>query len=124
MQELLKHLPAVIYEYAIHPDGDKHFRFISENCESILGLRQEAFLKDPLILDTIIHSDDLPLLKDAVAERQEAEAEWLWQGRVHVHGQIKWMEFRSTHQKNEDGSILRRGVIQDITSRKESLKES
>jgi PAS domain S-box-containing protein len=37
---------------------------------------------------------------------------------------IKWVEFRSNHELRSDGVIIRRGIIQDITERKETTKES
>jgi PAS domain S-box-containing protein len=124
MQDLFKHLPAVIYEYVIHSDGRKGFNFISEACESILGVTVADVLRDYRVLDAIIHEDDLPYLKDTATQSREMSAEWHWQGRVRVRGKIKWVEFRSNHELQPDGSILRRGIIQDITERKETLQES
>ncbi len=37
---------------------------------------------------------------------------------------LKWCEIRSSHELRDNGTILRRGLIQDITIRKESAKES
>jgi PAS domain-containing protein len=64
MQDLIKHLPAVIYEYAVHPNGDRQFNYISPSAETILGLKPEEVLKNYSALDAIIHVEDLPSLKD------------------------------------------------------------
>jgi len=124
MQDFVKHLPGVIYEYAIHPDGEKRFTYISPNSESILGLSAEVIVQDPGALDAIVHEEDLPYLKDSASESRAIRSEWHWQGRVHVKGQTKWIEFRSNHEVKEDGTLISRGIIQDITAGKETHKES
>src|SRR5690606_37812996 len=50
--------------------------------------------------------------------------EWYWHGRMIVRGQERWMEVRSNFEKLADGSVCRRGIIQDVTDRREYFKES
>jgi len=122
--DLFKHLPAVIYEYEIHPDGARGFKYFSDSSEAILGLKAADVIRDYRVLDNIIHEEDLPYLKDTAIESHTRAAEWHWQGRVLVHGRVRWLEFRSNHEITEDGIIRRRGIIQDITERKETAHES
>lgn len=124
MQDLIKHLPAVIYEYSIHPDGRRSFDFISDACYSILGLTSSDIMRDAQLMDSIVHQEDVNDLMKTSAHAEQAEAEWNWQGRMIVRGKVKWVEIRSNHTRNSDGTILRRGIIQDITERKETAKES
>lgn len=124
MQDLIRHLPAVIYEYAVKPDGTRRFDFISDACKSILGLLPEAIMQDSTLIESIIHKDDLEDLLKSSASCEEAGSELSWQGRMLVNGNIRWLEIRSNHQVKEDGTILRRGLIQDITERKDAAKVS
>lgn len=124
MQDLIRHLPAVIYEYSIHPDGTRRFDFISEACNSILGLKSSDVMRDVSLMDKIVHEDDHADLIATSARAEQAGSEWNWQGRMIVKGTVKWVEIRSNHTLNPDGSIVRRGIIQDITERKETAKES
>lgn len=124
MQDLIRHLPAVIYEYSIHPNGTRRFDFISEASNSILGLKPADIMKDASLMDSIVHHDDAANLAKTSARAEQAGAEWNWQGRMIVKGKTKWVEIRSNHTVSEDGTILRRGLIQDITERKETAKES
>ncbi len=124
MQDLIRHLPAVIYEYAVKPDGTRRFDFISDACKSILGLLPEAIMQDATLIESIIHKDDLEDLLKSSASCEEAGSELSWQGRMLVNGNIRWLEIRSNHQVKEDGTILRRGLIQDITERKDAAKVS
>jgi PAS domain S-box-containing protein len=124
MQDVIKHLPAVIYEYAIHPNGEKRFNYVSPNSETILGLKAETILADLNSLYAIVHPEDLPYLKDSSNDSFLNQTEWHWQGRLYVDNKLKWVEFRSNHEKLKNGVALRRGIIQDITERKETNKES
>jgi PAS domain S-box-containing protein len=124
MQDYVALLPAVLYEYAIFKDGRKSFQYVSPNSKTILGLSAEAIMQDYKLLDSIIHEDDLPYLKDTAIESHQNQDEWHWQGRIVVDDKIKWVEFRSNHELKPDGTIIRRGIIQDITTRKETAKES
>ncbi|HEY5919072.1 MAG TPA: PAS domain S-box protein [Chryseolinea sp.] len=124
MQDLIRHLPAVIYEYSIHPDGTRRFDFISEACHSILGLASSEIMRDSTLMDGIVHQEDRADLAKTSANAEQTGAEWNWQGRMIVGGKVKWVEIRSNHTLDPNGTILRRGLIQDITERKETAKES
>ncbi|MBT1702657.1 PAS domain-containing sensor histidine kinase [Chryseosolibacter indicus] len=124
MQDLFKYLPAVVYEYAIYPDGRQCFTYVSEASSTILGIDAQVLLNDASILDTIVHEDDLPSLKDTAIQSRQSFAEWHWQGRVIVNGRVRWMEFRSNHEVQKDGRVLQRGIIQNISERKQTEIES
>lgn len=124
MQDFIKHLPAVLYEYVIYPDGARRFNYISEAAQSILGLSPDAITHDAKVLDAIVHKDDIQNLHETSSLSENAGMEWNWHGRMWVRDALKWMEFRSNHELKTDGSIVRRGIIQDITERKQRADES
>jgi PAS domain S-box-containing protein len=124
MQDFIKHLPAVLYEYVIYPDGSRRFNFISESCDSLLGLSTQLVMHDADALDSIVHKDDIQNLLETSAQSAQSGKEWHWQGRMWVRGKLKWVELHSNHELNSNGSITRRGVIQDITARKLRADES
>lgn len=117
-------MPAVIYEYSIRPEGTRSFDFISTPCNTILGLSPEAVMRDSTLMESLVHKDDIDDLKQTSAVCEVSGTEWNWQGRMLVRGLVKWVEIRSNHEVRDDGTIIRRGIIQDITERKETAKES
>ncbi len=123
MQDLIRHLPAVLYEYVIHPDGSRCFNFISDASESILGISPQAILEKAQVLESIVHTDDINNLHETSAICENKGSEWNWQGRMWVRGELRWMEIRSNHEWKADGSTIKRGVIQDITERKVTSKK-
>jgi PAS domain S-box-containing protein len=124
MNDIIRHLPAVIYEYTIHPDGTKRFTFISDACESILGVTSDAVLQEAAIMDALIHEEDFSTLAERSQESYSQKRELNWRGRMIIRGEERWMEVRSNHEIDENGVTVRRGIIQDITERKSSGKES
>jgi len=124
MQDLLQHLPAVIYEFAIYPDGKRLFNYVSHASENILGVTSEDILKDPSLMDSLIFQEDIENMQSTSYESEKNGSEWNWQGRMKVRGDVRWVEIRSNHEVREDGVILRRGIIQDVTERRELLKET
>jgi PAS domain S-box-containing protein len=124
MEDLLRNIPAVLYEYAIYPDGSKNFLFISESAKAILGISPDEVLEDSGKLTSLIHPDDLASMQDSSAQSLLEEKDWYWHGRMVILGQEHWMEARSNFSRRDDGVVIRRGIIQDVTQRKESSKES
>ncbi len=124
INDIARFLPAVIYEYTIHADGTKRFTFISEACERILGVTSEAVLQEPAIMDSLIHEEDHPSLTSRSLESHEQERDLNWRGRMIIRGEERWVEVRSNHEVDEHGVTIRRGIIQDITDRKSSVKET
>lgn len=123
MTDLIRHLPAIIYEYAIHPEGRRCFNYISPNVERILGLTPEAIMNNANLMDAVVHPEDFGNLIETSRESEAHAKEWNWQGRFVVNEKVKWVEIRSNHELRTDGTILRRGLIQDITERKETARE-
>jgi PAS domain S-box-containing protein len=122
MQDLLKGFPAVLYEYAIYPNGTNRFLFVSDSAISILGISKEEIMEDAEKINCLIHPEDFPSFQETSVRSQQEEKDWFWNGRMIINGEERWMDIRSNHKRTENG-VIRRGVIQDVTERKEFLKE-
>ncbi len=115
MRDLTRHLPAVIFELAVFPDGVQRFNYVSETSLGILGLASEELTADPKLLESLIHEEDLAELRRILSHGQEPSAGG-WKGRINFNNQVKWMEFRFTKEDGGDGSVLYRGLILPATS--------
>ncbi len=124
MQDLIRHLPAVIYEYSIQPDGRRRFDYISEAANAIFGISPQVIMDDPVAIERVIHPDDIDDLRNSSELCQQQGEEWNWQGRAIVQNQVRWIEIRSNHEVTDKGVIIRRGIVQDITKRREIGRES
>jgi PAS domain S-box-containing protein len=124
MRNLISQLPAVVYEYWIYPDGRRSFEYVSESSEKILGLSPVDIKNDSGLLDRLIHPDDALEMQLTSQASENAAEEWYWQGRMMVGESAKWVEVRSNHEQRADGTVIRRGIIQDVTRRRETHRES
>lgn len=124
MQDLLRHLPVILYEYAVFPDGTRKFHFVSDAARTILGVSPSEVMADPAVMHSLIHPDDVASMEESSNSSYKEEKEWYWHGRMIIRGELRWMEMRSNHERRSDNVIIRRGLIQDVTERKESIKES
>lgn len=124
MQDLIANLPAVIYEYTIFPDGKRAFTFVSPSSARILGVEAQEIMNDPGVMERLVHPDDLEYLQQTSYESEQTGKGWSWQGRMFVRGHQRWIEINSNHEELSDGTIIRRGILQDITERRLSAKES
>jgi PAS domain S-box-containing protein len=124
MQDLIKHLPAVIYEFAVFPDGRQSFTFVSPSSEAIMGVKSEDILRDPGTVFNLIHEDDRHSFRESAGVSYSQGTEWHWEGRMFFDHRERWVEVTGNFETAADGTILRRGILQDITDRRISAKES
>ncbi|HEX8039402.1 MAG TPA: PAS domain S-box protein [Chryseosolibacter sp.] len=110
MRDLINHLPAVIFELAVFPDGVRRFNYVSDTSEDILGVSSAELMANPRLLDSVIDEQDLPKLEKILSYSEESPA-CSWKGQVNVDDARKWVEVRLTREQRGDGSILCRGLI-------------
>ena len=120
LQGIASQVPGALYQYRMAPDGSRSFPYFSEGIVALGGLPFEAISgpdTDP-VMSRILPED---------AERVEAQTQnsAATMAQVHVEfrilhgdGSIRWIECRSTPQKEADGGILWTGILLDITQRK------
>ena len=123
MHDLIENLPVAIYEITVHPDGNTAVDFISHSCETILGVSSDVLTADPGVFRTIVHPEDLDSLLAKLKGAYGDHVELNVQTRILVKGDVRWIEITSNHKDGSDGTSKRRGIIQDITSRKARHEE-
>src|SRR5215203_3820865 len=99
MQDILRHLPVVLYEYAIYPDGSKKFLYVSDAAETILGVSPVDVVEDTEVMNGLIHPDDYNSHYESSDISHIEEKEWYWQGRMIIRGEERWVEMRSNHER-------------------------
>lgn len=118
MHDLIENLPVAVYEITVNPDGTMRVDFLSESCRRILGVAREAIVADPEVFRRIIHPDDSTEFSKKLEQAHSSGEEFSTQVRIISDAGVRWIEVTSSHQAMPNGSIRRRGIIQDITSRR------
>ncbi|MBC7390596.1 MAG: PAS domain S-box protein [Opitutaceae bacterium] len=124
LENITKHLPAMIYNYCTADNGDMSFDFISNGCEELIGYTSEELINDFSILLESIHPEDLPGMMDSINASAVNYVNWEFEYRLkHKNGEYKWVQGRSTPFKQERSAISWIGAVIDISDRKRIEKE-
>ena len=118
-RRIVAHSPGMVHQFVRHADGQGRFLFISDACRDILELEPSALERSAGDFPLLIHPDDQPSYRQAVAESTDALATLRWEGRyLAPSGVLKWVQLLSQPALMPDGSILWDGVLLDVTARK------
>lgn len=102
---------------------DRRFVHVSPACLDTTGYSADEFLKDPDLLERIIHADDLAAWRrhlEAPGDQDRDQPPLLFRIRTR-DGRERWIEHVCGPITAEDGRDLgRRGVNRDVTSRREA----
>ncbi|AKP32121.1 diguanylate cyclase [Yersinia aleksiciae] len=124
MDRLTKNLPAMIYAYYLNTDGDSYFKYCSEGVRKIFGLAPEDVLHVPREQNPLfsrVHTEDMEMLKQAVAISQQNLSVWSCDFRVVLPGkETHWLHGESFPTRQDDGSVIWYGSFFDITELKQS----
>ena len=114
--KLHKTIPGFLYQFTINPDGTHYFSFLSENIQDIYGCTAEEGMKDPQLLWNIIHPEDVLRVQKTTVDSAKNMTLWTQRFRIlHPTKGIRWVEGRSTPQRDSDGKMVWSGYIHDDT---------
>ena len=118
LQKLSKHLPGFIYQFRMRPDGSYHFPYASKGIRNVFGVTPQDVVDDASPLFAVLHPDDFLRVSETIRESAETLQSWSSEYRVILpNGPEKWVEGHSSPSKEDDGSIIWHGYIQDISAR-------
>ena len=108
--------PGFIYSFRASPEGHFSFPFVSAGIREICGLSPEDVQDDMTKLHGLAHPEDTPLIESAIAESAQAMTPIQLKFRVRRPGRPeRWVEARSTPEREADGGIVWHGIMLDIT---------
>ena len=121
MTLLARHVPGVLYQYRLRPDGTSHFPYASAGIADIYGVTPEQVLDDASPVFEVIQPDDLVRVADGIQESARSLTRWHAEYRVvHPEGRVIWVEGEASPERMADKSIVWHGYIRDITARRAS----
>jgi len=119
LDHLSRHIPGVIYQYQIYPDGTECVPYASEGANALFGLRPDQVQSDATALFRLVHADDLVRLRNSIAKSAQDLTMWQQEYRVTTgKGEIRWVSGQANPMKLPDGSVLWHGFIRDVSERK------
>lgn len=120
LRTLSDNLPnGITYRLVHSADGHAWFEYISAAIERIYGFPAERALADPHSLYASIHPDDVDRLLAVSAEASRTLQVCDIDGRIVTPaGEVRWVNWRSSPRRLENGNTVSDGIATDITARK------
>ena len=117
--QIARHIPGVIYQFRMRPDGSFQFPYASEGIQAIYGLPAQQVQEDALPVLSVIHPEDQERVYQSVLESAQSLTPWHCEYRVcREEGRVLWVVGRATPQRERDGGTIWHGYITDISDRK------
>jgi len=112
-------VPGFIFTLRRETDGRNYFPFASAGVEELFGLRPKDIRDDAAVLRARYHPEDLPRVFAIWGESEQSLSPFRIELRIfHPEHGMRWVEIRSTPQRQADGSTEWHGLMIDITERK------
>lgn len=119
LQRIASQVPGALYQYRLTADGQQSFPYFSEGLAELGGVTQEELSgKDADSIMSRIVSEDIADIETKIYESAKTLSHFHAEFRIlHDDGSIRWIESRSTPEKEPDGSTLWTGILLDVTQR-------
>ncbi len=119
LANLSRHVPGVIYQYQLFPDGRSCFPFASDAMREVYEVTPEDVREDASPVFARLHPDDFDDVAASIRQSAETLEDWQHDYRVVLPEQgVRWRRGNARPERLADGSILWHGCITDITDLK------
>ena len=122
-KRLSENSPAVVFQFRWRSEDSFHFTYISRLITSIMDLKTESVLNDPMIILSKIHPDDFQKFLNEHRQAHESKSKFHTEIRYVKNNEIRWAEIHSVPEFLPDGSSLWDGFFQDITERRRASEK-
>jgi PAS domain S-box-containing protein len=92
--------------------------FVSERFCQLLKIKEQDFIDDPGIIPEMVYEEDKMDFSTRNVEALQSVSKFVWEGRMVIDSQIRWMHFESIPRWLASGEIIFTGVLSDVTEQK------
>lgn len=119
-----QHMPGIIYQFVVRPNGDFHFPYVSEGSKEVLGYEAHEIEADASLAFKVMHPDDAAAMKKLSLESAANLTVFRYEGRVLApNGTMRFIQATSTPARLENGDVLFNGLVMDVTDLKRAQEE-
>ncbi|QDZ28965.1 EAL domain-containing protein [Noviherbaspirillum sp. UKPF54] len=124
LAKLSSHVPGVIFQYRVYPDGRVAAPFISQALWDIYELNPEQVREDASAIGARHHPEDAEAVVAALQRSARTLEPWHQEYRVLLprRGE-RWLLGDARPERLEDGSVQWHGAITDITDSKQAEEQ-
>lgn len=128
LEGIANNIPGAIYRVRYFPDETNQIDYVSDRIQDIIEVSPEFLYEDFDNFVNLIHPEDRDTFIEQLTDTINNFTPLFWEGRIITPSDnLVWIQLRSQPQRYPDGSIVRNGVVIDITAKKEAelaLEES
>ncbi|MEZ4699125.1 MAG: PAS domain S-box protein [Rhodothermales bacterium] len=115
---LIDNVPGMLYQLELENNEVIAFPYVSPGAGEILGIDPGLVQESPSLLIDLIHPDDRDAFLEAFAAAQPSLSPAIWEGRIQIEGEMRWVQSASRPESPAGRSVLWNGVLMDVTERK------
>ncbi len=121
LEKVTSHVPGLVYEFRLNPDGSMCFPFASQGVMRIYHVSPGDIEFDASAVFKRIHPDDLAGVATSIQKSAAALSPWRHEYRVFdPEGRAQWLLGQALPEREPNGATLWTGFITDITQQKET----
>ncbi|MDO8458014.1 MAG: ATP-binding protein [Burkholderiaceae bacterium] len=118
-ETLSTHVPGMIYQYRLYPDGRSNCPYVSEGVLDLYEVTPAQAIAGAAALFANVHEDDLDKVKATIDESARTLQPWHHEFRVNLPKRgLRWLIGHSQPVRLAEGSVLWHGYMTDITETK------
>ncbi len=119
-EEKFRTVAEFTYDWEYWQDTDNRMIYVSPSCERITGYSRSDFINDPSLIEKIVHSDDISLLRKEIKKAIHDCAKLELDFRIiDKAGKLHWISHISIPVHNAEGKLTgRRASNRDITEKR------
>ncbi|MFM9836699.1 MAG: PAS domain S-box protein [Cyclobacteriaceae bacterium] len=118
-QQVVNNIPVGIYTVVKEGDAKARFLFMSPLFCELNGVTQEEVVDNYNASFKNVHPEDIQSFLQSHTEAGAKVAPHIWEGRVIVNNQVRFVHVESKPKK-ENEKIIWNGIVYDITKRKQA----
>ncbi len=124
LHKIADHIPGMVYQFRLRPDGSSCLPYASQGVRNIFAVSPEEVSEDASAIFEHIHPDDLGEVMASIQRSANGMKLWRHEFRLRFSdGTIRWLLGNAMPQAEPDGSVLWHGSISDITERQQASVE-
>lgn len=118
--DLSTHLPGVLFQLRLDPDGQTRFTYLSPATRALYDLDEVEAVTDDGNLVARVHPEDAVRLGVSMQVSAHTLAPWRHEFRTRLSdGQLSWRALEAWPERQADGGVLWHGHTIDISERKQ-----
>ena len=119
-----QHMPGIIYQFIVRPNGEFHFPYVSEGSKEVLGFEAHEIEADASLAFKVMHPEDAEAMRLLSLESAKNLTVFRYEGRVlGPNGSVRFIQATSTPELLENGDVLFNGLVMDVTGLKRAQDE-